>query len=231
MLVWSKSVFFGLLLLASSHVAAHGESWQQHQSAGFQAFDTRDYAGAMERFQLALVVAHEQEAAPAALGSLLENLAATYLAAGKPRNALAAILRWDRLLMEWGTEPWAQRQAVVRDRLTAALVDVMARLESQAEPEARAAAAAAVSARSGPYALHLESTKTEGNIESAWTELQADYPLQLADKGLLVKEVEVEDQGTFYRILGTSFADSADAKRVCRELRDQGQYCAVLRLD
>jgi hypothetical protein len=61
--------------------------------------------------------------------------------------------------------------------------------------------------------------------------LQVTYPAQIADKSLLVREVDLGDQGIFYRILAGPYAYSSDADTVCRELEDYGQYCAVQSLE
>lgn len=231
---WLKPFLCAAFLLGFTASGPQAATWQEHKFAGFGAFDEQDYSGAVERFQTSLVIAYEQQAAPDDLGAILENLATAYLAAGQPRNALAAMARWDKLLVQWANNSWAAEQAVIRDELTRLIVEVMASDAEQGAPEADsapAAVAAGTRAESGAYAIHLESAKAERNVEPSWAALKASYPTQLAGKTLLVKEVDLGDKGTFFRMLVKSFADSSDAESVCEELKGLGQYCAVLPLE
>ena len=231
---WIKPFLCAACLLGLMASGPQAATWQEHKFAGFDAFDGQDYAGAVERFQTALVIAYEQQAAPEDLGAILENLVTAYLAAGQPRNALAAMARWDKLLVQWANEPWTAEQAAIRDQLTELTVEVLALDAGQTETEADsrpAAAATEARAGSGAFAIHLESAKSERNVEPSWAALKASYPTQLAGKTLLVKQVDLGDKGTFYRMLVTSFAESSDAESVCGELKSLGQYCAVLPLE
>ena len=79
----------------------------------------------------------------------------------------------------------------------------------------------------GDYAIHLESAGSESSVQSSWDQLRATYPAQIADKSLLVREVDLGDRGVFYRILAGPFADASAADTACRKLEGLGQYCAV----
>ncbi len=81
------------------------------------------------------------------------------------------------------------------------------------------------------YAIHLVSLENENKSQASWAQLKATYPSLLVNKALVVRQVDLGDQGIFYRILAASFADSAVARKVCRELEGLGQYCAVLPLE
>jgi cell division septation protein DedD len=81
------------------------------------------------------------------------------------------------------------------------------------------------------YAIHLVSLAVENNVNSSWHQLNAAYPSQLTGRVLVVKQVDLGDQGTFNRILAAPFADSADAEKACSELEGLGQFCAVLSLE
>ena len=125
-------------------------------------------------------------------------------------------------------------QKTVRDPLARLISESLDQTQGRTEPS-RVADPAAVATiappTSGDYAIHLESAEIESNVQSSWDHLQATYPAQIADKSLLVREVDLGDQGIFYRILAGPYADASDADTVCRELEDYGQYCAVHSLE
>jgi SPOR domain len=77
----------------------------------------------------------------------------------------------------------------------------------------------------------LESLKIKDNVLSSWAELQATYPSQLGGKSLVVKQVDLGEQGTFSRVLAAPFTSSESAEKICEELKDLGQYCAILSLE
>jgi cell division septation protein DedD len=90
-----------------------------------------------------------------------------------------------------------------------------------------AAASSPAAPTPGDYAIHLESAGSESSVQSSWDQLRATYPAQIADKSLLVREVDLGDRGVFYRILAGPFADASAADTACRKLEGLGQYCAV----
>ncbi len=137
-------------------------------------------------------------------------------------------------MLQSAGQAWASEQKAVRDPLarliSEALDETRGRAESSRDAEP-AEAASIAPPTSGNYAIHLESAESEGNVQSSWGHLQATYPAQIADKSLLVKEVDLGDRGVFYRILAGPFADAAAADTACRELEGLGQYCAVHSLE
>ncbi len=168
------------------------------------------------------------------MGGILENLATVYYALGNPRDAWGSIEQWDRLLLEAAGRTWASKQKIIRDPLarliSEALEETQARTDPTRKPEPAAAAHLAPSTP-GNFAIHLESAESDTNVQSSWDHLQATYPAQIADKSLLVKEVDLGDQGVFYRILAAPYADASAANAACRALEGRGQYCAVQSLE
>ncbi len=211
----------------------HAATWQEHKTAGFSAFYNGDYAGAVERFEAALTVAYGEQAPTQKLGVILENLAMAFLSAGQPQRAWEAIERWDKILAESADEPWAPEAQTVRDNLAHLILEALARTEPPSISPDTDLAAGATSSRpaSVGYAIHLESVKIRANVQPSWNQLQAIYPSLLAGMALVVREVDLGDQGTFYRILAAPFAKSAGAEKVCRELERLGQYCDILSLE
>jgi len=193
--------------------------------AGLKAYNDHNYSGAVEHFQTALAIAYEEEAPPDHLGSMLENLAVAFLSNGQPQRARAMLERWDSILAASASEPWVAEQKSVRD-LLAPLIQL-----ALTTPDTPASNPKSTSPESGGYAIHLVSLKFENRAQTSWAELKADYPSQLSDKNLIVKKVDLREKGTFYRVLAAPFASSQAANKICKELQDLGQYCAVMSLE
>lgn len=90
--------------------------------------------------------------------------------------------------------------------------------------------APAASPASGKYAVHLVSLTDPDGIEGSWAQLKAAFPGVLADKGLEVRQIEIEGEGTYYRIYAAPFSDAAAAGSACEALTRLQQYCAVATL-
>jgi len=228
-----KSLFSIACFLFVSFSGAGATTWHEYRLAGFRAYGDGDYTGAVKQFEAALVVAYEEQAPPDHLGAILENLAVAFLAAGQPQRAWEAIERWDKILAASADEPWIPQHRKVRNDLAPLILEALAQRDSQpnAEPSAEVAEVAEVQPKSGDYAIHLESLKVKDNIKPSWAKLKATYPSQLSNKPLIVKPVDLGEQGTFFRILAASFASLEEAQKVCRELRGLGQYCTVVLLE
>lgn len=84
---------------------------------------------------------------------------------------------------------------------------------------------------SSNYAIHLESLKDAASVNDSWVILQESYPDLLSDKSLEVTEIDLAEQGTFYRIHAGFFATSAEAEASCEKLKLLDQYCKVIDLD
>ena len=229
-----KPFLFGACVLCLSIQGAQAAGWREHKFAGFSAFDNGDLTSAVEHFEAALTIAHEKQVADQDIGPVLENLATAYFAVGRHEDARDSIKRWDKMLTRSANKPWVSQQQNFRDQLAHFIIETLDRTEGRTElPTSGTLGAAATNAplTSGDYAIHLVSLGVENNVDSSWHQLNAAYPSQLTGRTLVVKQVDLGDQGTFHRILAAPFADSADAEKACGELEGLGQYCVVLPLE
>ncbi len=80
------------------------------------------------------------------------------------------------------------------------------------------------------FAVHLSSVRNQIGTETEWKRLQKHFPDLLEDRELIVRSVELEGQGTFFRILTGPFADYKKAKDACATFKSQEQYCLAMRL-
>jgi len=110
-------------------------------------------------------------------------------------------------------------------------------VEPAGEPVQNAAAPATSSAQSAPertpdpasYGIHLASFRSEEAARNGWNLLQVRHPDLLEGKSLALRSVELDDRGTYYRLIAVPYPDSAAARSVCRDLQARSQYCAVMR--
>ena len=84
---------------------------------------------------------------------------------------------------------------------------------------------------SSDYATHLVSLRNPLSVNGSWAELKELYPDLLSEKDLEVREIDLGEQGTFYRVYAYPFAHVTEAKAACRKFRQLRQYCAVATLD
>ncbi len=220
-------------------------TWPDQRTAGFAAFGQSDYAGAVASFEAALALAKDADAAPQDLGTILENLATAYFAAGRYESAQATVERWGKLLASAEDAAWAPEHRLIRGPLAGVIdeaLDKTGRRASDKDP-ARTAPAPAPEKPSraipetaeigeiGEIGVHLVSAGLESNVQPSWDHIKAAYPGHFADKSLVVKQVDLGDQGIFYRILAAPFANTAEAETLCQDLSAAGQYCAVRSLN
>ena len=95
---------------------------------------------------------------------------------------------------------------------------------SETEPETTPVASRKV------FTLHFSSVRTEDAALVEWSRLLAEFPELLGQSELLIRSVDIEGQGQFFRVLTGSFPDRADATALCKEFESREQYCAVLPL-
>ena len=81
------------------------------------------------------------------------------------------------------------------------------------------------------FALHLSSVRDEDAARAVWSRLQAEFPGLLGERKLLIRPVDIEGQGRYFRVLTGSFPERTEAKALCRRFEPHAQYCAVLPLD
>ena len=79
-------------------------------------------------------------------------------------------------------------------------------------------------------AIHLASVRTKDGAEIEWNNLQRQFPELIGQRGLIIRSVEIEAQGTFFRIMAGPFQVRSRAQDLCDEFKSREQYCMVLRL-
>jgi cell division protein FtsN len=81
----------------------------------------------------------------------------------------------------------------------------------------------------GAYSLQLGSFKSVASAEAAWTDTHQKE--LLASSSHRVKQVELGEKGTWYRLLAVGFKDLSAAKALCDQLKAAGNLCLVVRSD
>ena len=231
--------FVCLFCLWAGALPALATTWQEYRDAGLLAFENTDYLEAAEHFEMALIAVHEAQAGPQNLGVILERLTSAYFAAGLFRSAQDVIEQWDGILKTSADEPWVRKQRTDRDRLALLVSEVLpdeagenlaiGLAGDQSFEGAQETPATQLESRG--YAIHLVSLKNQDSADRLWVELKESYPELLSDKDLEVRPIDLDDQGTFYRLHAFPFADAAEAKAVCEKFQLLQQYCAVVTLD
>ncbi len=80
------------------------------------------------------------------------------------------------------------------------------------------------------FVVHLSSVRSQDGAGSEWRQLRERFPDLLSGQELTVRSVELEGQGTFYRILTGAFDDYDEAQAYCARFKAQDQYCLAIRL-
>ena len=80
------------------------------------------------------------------------------------------------------------------------------------------------------FAIQLASVRTKDGTEIEWKRLQRQFPDLLARRDLVIQTVDLEAQGTFFRIMTGSFESHTDAYDLCAEFKSREQNCLVARL-
>ena len=79
-------------------------------------------------------------------------------------------------------------------------------------------------------AIHLASVRTKDGAEIEWNNLQRQFPELIGQRDLIIRSVEIEAQGTFFRIMAGPFQARSRAQDLCDEFKSREQYCMVLRV-
>ncbi len=80
------------------------------------------------------------------------------------------------------------------------------------------------------FAIHLASLRTKEGTEVEWKRFQNEFPDLLGQRELIIRSIDVEGQGTFFRVMTGPFPDRIKAQDLCAELKAFEQYCMVIRL-
>jgi tetratricopeptide (TPR) repeat protein len=80
------------------------------------------------------------------------------------------------------------------------------------------------------FAIHLASVRTKEGAEVEWKRFQNEFPDLLSRRELIIRSIDVEGQGTFFRVMTGPFQDRTNAQDLCAEFKAFEQYCMVIRL-
>ncbi len=80
------------------------------------------------------------------------------------------------------------------------------------------------------FAIHLASVRTKEGTEVEWKRFQNEFPDLLGQRELIIRSIDVEGQGTFFRVMTGPFQDRTKAQDLCAEFKAFEQYCMVIRL-
>ncbi len=110
---------------------------------------------------------------------------------------------------------------------TASLPAVPAKAAASAESPAVAPAAAHTA--SGSYVLQIGAYKSQAEAEQSWRAFQAKHAALMSGFSSDVKQVDLGDKGTWYRLRVGSFADKDAATAICEKLKAEGGNCFLAR--
>ena len=77
------------------------------------------------------------------------------------------------------------------------------------------------------FAIHLASLRTKDGAKVGWKNLQSQFPELLDQRELIVRSIDLEGQGTFFRVMTGPFQDRTGAQDLCAEFKAFEQYCTV----
>lgn len=80
------------------------------------------------------------------------------------------------------------------------------------------------------FAAHLSSVRNQTGTETEWKRLQKDFPGLLGAREPMVRFVQLEGQGAYFRVLTGPFTDYAKADGFCAAFKSRGRYCLAMRL-
>jgi hypothetical protein len=90
------------------------------------------------------------------------------------------------------------------------------------------AAAALPAAAADGFYVQVSSQRTEDAARATYKDLQSRYPTILGKYDVNLQQADVPSRGTFYRVRVGPFA-SADAQRLCDDLKSAGGDCVLAR--
>jgi len=75
----------------------------------------------------------------------------------------------------------------------------------------------------------LGSLQTRKAAAQHWSDMQARFPEILRNAGVHYQEINLDEQGTFFRVLAGPYPDEPAAQRVCRDMKAKkdGAFCQV----
>lgn len=95
-------------------------------------------------------------------------------------------------------------------------------------PEPTATAKATGTAGQG-YMVQLSAVRNEANARGEWARLAKKHPDVLGGLELVVQRADLGAKGVFYRVRAGWFANRAEAKAICDELKKRNVGCLIAR--
>ena len=80
------------------------------------------------------------------------------------------------------------------------------------------------------FAVHLASLRTQDRAKAEWHRLQREFPDLLRQRDMIIRFADLEERGTFYRVLTGPFNDRRKAQDLCAVFKSRQQYCLAVRL-
>lgn len=82
---------------------------------------------------------------------------------------------------------------------------------------------------SGGYSVQVTSQRSEAEAQTAFRELQGQFPNQLRGREPIIRRADLGEKGTYYRALVGPFASMEQAASMCSSLKAAGGNCLVQR--
>jgi len=92
-------------------------------------------------------------------------------------------------------------------------------------PKQEAAPVAAPAAAGGAYVLQIGAYKSQAEADTAWNSYHGKHAGTLSGYGKSVKQVDLGEKGTWYRLRVGSFASKDAAAALCAKLTAEGGAC------
>jgi SPOR domain len=98
---------------------------------------------------------------------------------------------------------------------------------ARAEPPSAPVATAPAAPSAGGYAVQVTSQRSEAEAQTAFRELQARFPSQLANHQPIIHRADLGEKGTYYRAMVGPFGSAEAAASLCSSLKAAGGSCIV----
>jgi cell division protein FtsN len=92
-------------------------------------------------------------------------------------------------------------------------------------PAASAPPATVPATPAGAYVLQIGAYKSEAEADTAWNSYRAKHAATLSGYSKSVKQVDLGEKGTWYRLRVGSFASKSAAQSLCSKLTAEGGAC------
>ena len=100
--------------------------------------------------------------------------------------------------------------------------------EPQPAPEPAPAATAKATGTAGQgYMVQLSAVRNEANARGEWVRLAKKHPDVLGGLELVIQRADLGAKGVFYRVRAGWFANRAEAKAICDELKKRNVGCLI----